>query len=430
MDRNEFRHALRLGLGRAILYAAEGDTTPFRDVILDACLHCYAIDPQCEGTRADYMFDLIDLLPDKDSYIDATLKSLADSADDWDTRQRFRLAARWAMQGNDEAKRAMYAAYRLGPEAAESVGIEFLHLDGLQGLLFVTEQIGRLLIANTRNVDLGWLMSVSTDLFGQQVISETLREAGAQNQFIKAYRKAVEAPHSSSKPQDDSWINCATYGQIRERLSKGTSTGFGHQLGRWGEKASDDDFQRAAYALESSTDEQIQIGHLRIFSKRAFPLDVGILFRLAESGRNRQLYAALKALAQITNPAVRNFAFESIRLSLPARSYAIKLLSKNYKAGDHATALKWFDDEHKQETLHSWGMDLLDFWNHHPEDASRVRMLLEVYERGPCSFCRERVIADLIELNSLTENMAAECNWDANDETRELVGRATLGSAH
>src|SRR5437868_3451987 len=115
VDKVEFRRLLRLGLGRAILYARDHDITQFRDLILDACLHCYAIDPVCEGTRAAYMLDLIDTFTDKTFFCEAVLKSLPGSGDTWDAVQRFDFAACLAADGNDHAKQMMYAHFEAGP---------------------------------------------------------------------------------------------------------------------------------------------------------------------------------------------------------------------------------------------------------------------------------------------------------------------------
>ena len=115
VDANQYREILRLGLGRAILYAQSHDQSGLRDVILDACLHCYAYNIQCEGTRASYMYDLVGCLPDKEFYYDRILESLKESGDDWDTAQRFHFAACLAFDGNADAKRAMYANYNPAP---------------------------------------------------------------------------------------------------------------------------------------------------------------------------------------------------------------------------------------------------------------------------------------------------------------------------
>ena len=104
MTEREFREAMYNGLGRAILYARDNDVRRFRDVILDACLHCYAVDPQCEGTRASYMFELVNLTPEKEFYYAEMLRSLQDCGDDWDAVQRYRFASFMAMDGDDQGE--------------------------------------------------------------------------------------------------------------------------------------------------------------------------------------------------------------------------------------------------------------------------------------------------------------------------------------
>jgi len=50
----EFQKMLHAGMGRAILFLMNQDAAQYRDVILDACLHNYAYDQQCEGSRRVY----------------------------------------------------------------------------------------------------------------------------------------------------------------------------------------------------------------------------------------------------------------------------------------------------------------------------------------------------------------------------------------
>jgi hypothetical protein len=44
-----------------------------------------------------------------------------------------------------------------------------------------------------------------------------------------------------------------------------------------------------------------------------------------------------------------------------------------------------------------------------------------LYERGPCSFCRERTVHRLIERGALTEELRLECSFDANGDIRDLA---------
>jgi hypothetical protein len=155
MDEDQFRKILQLGLGRAVLWARSHDMHEFRDAILDACLHCYAYDGQIEGTRAAYVLDLIAFLPDKGFYYGEVLKSLPGSGDDLDAAQRFHFAACLAFDGDNVAKRAMYESFDPGPKMGELMGIDFLKMDGINGLLFVSEKIGGLLMVEPHEIDEG-----------------------------------------------------------------------------------------------------------------------------------------------------------------------------------------------------------------------------------------------------------------------------------
>ena len=44
------------------------------------------------------------------------------------------------------------------------------------------------------------------------------------------------------------------------------------------------------------------------------------------------------------------------------------------------------------------------------------------YEESPCSACRKRTVALLIDLEILPDTLLDECHFDSNEEIRELVG--------
>jgi hypothetical protein len=138
------------------------------------------------------MYDLFGFLPEKDFYYGRVLESLKESGDDWDTAQRFHFAACLAFDGNDDAKRAMYANYNPGPRNGELIGVDFLELDGIEGFLFVAEKIGALLSEKPDEVDSGYLLSWSQDIFGDEPTWGALREAGAKNLSIESYLRVSE----------------------------------------------------------------------------------------------------------------------------------------------------------------------------------------------------------------------------------------------
>lgn len=419
MHKSEFRGLLARGSGRAILYARDHDVSDFRDILLDACLHGLSIEPQSEGTRAVYMLELLDYVPDRQLYCDVVLKALPAGADDWDTVQRFHFAACLAFDGNLEAKRLMYDSYQPGPRNGEAVGIDFPEMDGIDGFLFVADKIGALLQTRPDEVDEGWLWSRSSERFGEQVALDALRAAAGENPRIGAYLASVEAHAAASASRDleRQKIMTLDYEQRKPRLSDIWFFG----VSRWGEHASEENAMLAAHGLVQATDPKVQLAHLRLFARRRFPLDCDILLGLATSVHAQVAHAAVRALTQIVHPAVRELALHLIGNHSTARGGAIELIDRNYQPGDHQLLLAWFAAEEDRETLHTFERNLKNFWEHHPDDGTKIQMLLTLYERGPCSFCREGVVQRLLERHALTPEIQAECAYDANEDVRNLV---------
>lgn len=418
MDGNQFQAWLRLGLGRAILYAQDHDVRDFRGLIVDACLHCYAYDPQIEGTRADYMLELVDLTPDKKFYYDNVLRALTESGDNWDTVQRFRFAACLGMEGNQGANRAMYQNFSPGTSMGEAIGNYFVQMDGVDGLLHAAEKIGTLLMTTTESVDLGWMMSVARENLGDEQAREALRKAGEGNPRIEAYRLAVEPSRKRLDELGKSIeITSISYDQIKAELPEMSFI----WITSWGEKASDADIERAAHGLVAAQSPKEQHAHLRIFSRRRFPGDIRLLLSLVNVDEERVGLVALIALSQITDPSVRELALRLIKTRAKWRGQATELLLRNFRPGDHAVALRWFEAEDDAETRHSMGSDLIHLCEIHPDKSAAPGIMLAIYETGPCSFCRGNAVRKLVELNALSDDLRKECAYDANDEIRELI---------
>ncbi|MEO8027728.1 MAG: hypothetical protein ABI823_14695 [Bryobacteraceae bacterium] len=397
--------------------------TEFRDVILDACLHCYSYDVQFEGTRGSYMYELVERLPDKEFYFDQVLQSLRNDGDDWDVAQRFHFAACMASDNREGAKRAMYDAFDPGPKQGWHIAIEFLDLDGLKGLIFAAEKLGHLLVVGSDEIDPGWLLSRSFEAFGEQPTWDALVEVGQGNPAVEAFRIFAWNRHQA---EADAGGQCRPAGAsmtYEELLSQPSNRPFVYR--NWGEKASVAELERSARGLMAATDSKQQFVHLQIFAERQFPFGAGPILQLTGCEENRVDFAAVRALKHLVDPAVRAFALRMMETGANRRGEAIDLIAKNFEPGDHAIALKWFVTEEDPYHRHSLGMDLVDFWKSHPDPETEIPMLNALYEKGPCSFCRERAVRNLLERNALTDELRAECAWDANDEIRELVAQTT-----
>lgn len=419
MNKSEFQELVQSGLGRGIIYARDNDVQAFRDIILDACLHCYSADAQSEGTRASYMLDLVNLLPDRQFYCDQVLSALPNSRDDWDAAQRFHFAAYLSFDGDARARQVMYESFKPGPNLGEAIAIDFVRMDGLEGFLFAAAKIGELLITKPGEVDEGWLWMQAKEICGEEEARKSLSQAGVADPRIEAYRLTAIAGevNSGNRIRTSEETKTLSYEQLQRKLLDIRP----FRLRAWGKRASADDLERAAHGLLATQVPKEQLQHLRIFSRRCFPLGPELLLKLSLSSDEDLAYAAAVALAQIAHPSVRNIAFRLVDHRLVGRQVAIAMLDQNWQPNDHEVVLSWFETESDRNARHHMERDLMNLWEHHPEPASEIRMLCSIYEKGPCSFCRERVVKRLIELDSLSASMRAECAYDANEDIRHLV---------
>jgi len=321
-----------------------------------------------------------------------------------------------AFDGDELAKRVAYESFDPGPRKGEAIAIDFLRMDGVRGLVFGAAKIGALLMSNPDEVDEGWLWSAAVELCGEDKALAALSEAGSSNPRVETYRRfaAASAQRVSSNSKE---VTRLSYDDLRPRMPE--LPGFG--LSHWGKQASADDLERAARGLAIATTSQDQIRHMRIFSRRQFPLAPALLLSLLSSDDTDVAYAAAAALSNISHPSVRIAAFRLASNRLAGREWAISMLDQNWEPHDHEIVLNWFEAELDRDTRHRMQSGLEAFWEHHPDAASEPRMLFSVYENGTCSFCREFVVKRLIELNSLPDSLRLECAHDASDEIRELV---------
>lgn len=420
MTKEEFQEAMRCGLGRAVAYARDNDVQSFRHVILDGCLHCYSADAQSEGTRAGYMLELVDLLQDREYYRDEVLRHLSASGDDWNTVQRFHFAAYMCFDGDERAKRVMYENFKPRPKMGEAIALDFVRMDGLKGLLFAAEKLGALLLSSGDEVDEGWLWSQVIELCGEEEAKAALLQAGATNPQIESYRVRALANRASrgNIPGESEIVAALSYEQLKPKIHHLP----GYRLRSWGKQASAEDIQQAACRFLIAQAPEEQISYLRVFSGRPFPLQPTRLLELLLSPREDLVLAAALALAQVEHPALREAAFRLIADHSVGRSAAIDILARNWEPGDHEIALSWFENESDRDVRHSMEIALQNLCKNHPDPANELPILISLYDRGPCSFCREWVVKRLIDLGSFSQLMRADCIYDANEDIRSLVG--------
>ena len=100
---------MKQGLGRCYLALKESDNlNQFKDVVLWGCLHDISFDPQCEGTRADYIYNLTSLFDDEDYFLTPILQAFENRTSHLNLTfaHLAELLRNFAQNGNKTAKNA------------------------------------------------------------------------------------------------------------------------------------------------------------------------------------------------------------------------------------------------------------------------------------------------------------------------------------
>ena len=441
MDVAEFKRVLEIGLGRAILHLQTHDAAPYRDAILEACLHDTRYDRQAEGPRNDYLFQTITLAGFRDAFREPLLEALrnAPEPDDYDTYQVNGLVCRYAEQGDSEARQLVYdhfVAHLTSDEWGDQVRADnLIRLDGVEDFLFAVERFGERL-PEARECDPPYWFSGPEDKWDEDehAFWDAAVQRAASNPALAAYveyeqarRARWEANRNTRKP----WRMCS-YEKLKPRITARTSEVY---LRTWGKCANEAELEHAAtdfLALPPDTDLVLLRKWLSIFQKRRFPLDPQRLIDMVNqrpddpvseddgycyTPHTRLTITAIDALGNVSHPAVRALALELLNTRQWIKFSPI-LLKANWQTGDWALLETLTRERIEPDEYHGLGIDVRNIFKAHPEPEA-APALRNLYEYNTCSFCRESAVLALDSIQAVPEWMRAECRYDANDELRE-----------
>ncbi len=437
MEVEEFRRILAAGLGRTVLYLRDHDDTPYRDVILYACTHNTGYDRQIEGSRADYLFELIQQTSDPQWYRNGILAALVakNGMDELDLSQRFGLAHLFAKGGDAEARQAMHTMFAQNvAERDDDMGAdEIVELDGLDGFIFVADCLGRRLLVNPEAWSSDFALSLLEKKIGKDKAMEAVNRAATENPTIATYLSAVLQRRAGYVEAGGRSQDIQPYDEVKQIIVDPRAARRTPSLLRWGQRAPDNEVMRAACDLLKEEDPTRLHGYLLIFSKRPFPLAPEKLIALASrvldqayDARTADINAraALQAwnvLQLVTHPSVRAFALRSMQ-SVNWADRAVGLLISNFANGDHLLIEECLARYEGNDWVHDVGFDALKVFEANPTSDS-ITILNTIYERGPCSVCRGRCVEQLIALKQVPAWMAEECRFDANEGIRKRIAK-------
>ncbi|NJK81648.1 MAG: hypothetical protein HC914_17910 [Chloroflexaceae bacterium] len=424
MDQQQFAYMLFQGRGRAYLHLQAQHTAVYHETLLTACRYNPVYDAQCEGSRTHYYYELLQLLPDRAWYEHELLASLADPDDEMDVDQLFELAGIFARQGNAAARQVIYESCGAYATLGWTTGAaELIALDGFDGFLFIAERLGEALPDEPDPWDVRYLLYDMEDQLGKETVQHFLTEAQAKHPFVRRYLELVERAKTqwNQTVRGSPQLKQASYDAVKQHLAEITirpRTSY-YYLTRWGQAAAEEDILRAAHDLIQQTTIPLLQAYLAMFHKRSFPLDYQAVVPLVWHEDAMVARWAIRSLAPLRAAAIRQLGLELIEQNYYV-SEAIELFKLNFEPGDEHLFATIFSRTTDQEKLHALGMCMAQVFEANPTRAA-VPVLLQLYERGPCSLCRHRVVKLLVDMQAAPDWLLAECRYDVDTQTRALA---------
>lgn len=417
-----FATALRTGHGRAMQQIDRHGLNGLEDKIVEACVSCLSYDPQCEAARAPWLFLIVDrakLNAKVVNVFEAILRTQPPE-NHRDMDQRSAILKELAASGSEDARRLLYSSLiRLSDTSDVIAADQIVTLDGEDGLVYVARQFGRWLQADSDFWVDDYMIAQFDESTGiEQGLALLEREAAVDSDvanYLAGVRKTAESVSKSSSRFD---ATAYTGAEIVAHVKKNPSEQC-HWFRRWGQQARSDQCEIVFSALLASDEPEHVKRLFRCFAKTGVPRFDNRLLRWLTHSDEQIQWAAVKALAPITHGELRQAAKRLITDGDIANGIA--LLVNNFKPGDFsmcAGQLARFEDA---DEIHHLVGEFLDLCEAHPGDEA-LDCLLYVYEFSPCSTCRRRAVKALVDTNTAPAWLLAESAFDADPETRALVG--------
>ena len=427
MNVEDVEELIGKGLGRVISFLQANPSKDYFDGILNACLYNNSYDPQCEGSRADYLWEIIQLTGDTVLFEEKILDGIASCDDYWSRNQLLGLARLFAENGNNRARTVLYNFLNSAEYDSESnlrdCAEQIVLMDGIEGLLYVAGLLGEHLRVNEED---RWedrhLISMTEEKFGAEKTSIALEESANKDVRVRRYLEAVA---ENTQRRNNYKKKHLDYTEIRKRidsLANGDKVSrFRGSFGFWGKEATEEELKWIAQDLLNESNETKLIGYLYIFNRRAFPLDCSRLIELSLSDNQSIALEALRAIKHIQNPSIYDFALSLIQRKL-FYPQSLALLIKNYRDNDYQIIEQVISEEFDSDEFHDIAYSVIQIFEENPTENS-LNTMLQIYERGWCSLCRQRCVKIMLATKNIPHNIIKECRYDANHDIRNLASQ-------
>ena len=415
-----FHDALCKGLWRAMTILIDNPSIA-KDSIFRASVHNYAYDRQCEWSRHEYMYRMINLSSHKKILIAdiiAEFPRQKDQMDDRDVVQWYALLCLFARDGNQQARKAMVDMYSvcLDQWYDNLVVSSLLELDWLDALLFVVRENGKHIHTHPEVwYDDSLILDTQKYIPGLN-LWEFLREQSQTDPLIAAYYESVMVCLARQKD----------YASIRPKQSYAYQSIVSH-IQAWKmfhfyrkKYIHPSSLLRLADHVQKELDPKKKSQYLKVFRHYPFPLWYEWLLPFLDHDNDVLRRSACDALLLFTDPDIKSFLVD-LYPSLPTEKIVdvFPLLLAFMMPDDEATILIIVKSIHDHNSFHAIGMDILSFYEKQSFDIA-PQLLTMIYHQGFCGCCRHTAVKVLQKNHCLPEEIHDERNYDSYGISHEI----------
>jgi hypothetical protein len=432
LSKEEFATALKKGLGRSLIYTTNYKLDDVVDLVLEACLHNQSYDPQCELSRATWLFQMFADSPYYPQFRDAIFHHLSIEEDTWDAWQLSKLVKEMAAKGDIEAEITLrnYALdVARNYDTNDWLGAdEWVELKGIDGIIELARIYGERLISDPS--DRPYDLLFGNDEIGQKYRAILLQYARTET-AIATYLAYLEEqgifqtvdPEIAKQNRRQRIRDKYTLTKILNDAKNGVGEFPGYYV-TFGRYALPEELETVYSCLLNESEDVVRTRLLWVFRRTPMPQLSDLLFSWAV-GENEDLRkASIAALAQVSDLRVHNLARlkASNREILGVDNEVLDLFLHNYQDEDARLIMQALASLNleTEEDCHSLGYSLIKLAE--KQDAAELSDALKwAYENTPCTNCRHRIVILLDRFQQLNETLLYECRYDANEDIRELA---------